>query len=172
MSTLDIAVQFTLLAEGGFTVDDGGPTNYGVTQNVYDTYRSQQFSPLQSVQLITLPEVTAIMSHLFWTPSHCDDLCDPVAVAHFDWAYNHGCTGAIETIQTALGVSPDGNFGALTKSAADAAGRNVLPIYLNLRRMWYRNAAIRDRVKYAAYLTGWLNRVNRLESYINQTYPV
>lgn len=160
------AIRFTLGAEGGFVIDDGGPTMYGVTQDVYDDFRRQDGLLLQSVQLIEMDEVYVIMGNEYWVPAHCGDLGQKMGVAHFDWAYNHGIEGAIKTLQEALNVEADGIYGPHTKAAAQEAGDGVLGAYLEARRIWYRNAAQEHPEKYEKYLDGWLNRVDNLASYL------
>lgn len=167
MSTsLEDAVHFTLVAEGGFVCDDGGDTMYGVTQSVYDMYRGRQKKPLQSVRGIVMQEVLEIMRDLFWLPAHCDDLPRALAIAHFDWAYNHSPQGAIKTLQQVLGVAIDGAYGQKTSAAVVAQAGTVLGKYLDARRTWYHNAVAGNATKYSTYLQGWLNRVDNLEKYL------
>ena len=160
------AIAFTAPAEGGFTIDQGGPTMYGITQTTYDAYRKQVGAHTQPVQVIGLDEVYDIRKDEFWTPAHCGDLTEKMGVAHFDWSFNHSPAGAIKTLQEVAGCVADGVYGTHTKAAFQAAGDALLQPYLDARRAWYRHAAETNPDKYASSLHGWLNRVDNLENYL------
>ena len=163
---LQLAMKFTLKAEGKYTDDDGGPTMYGVTQMTYDRYRDSVGMPRQSVRLITMPEVRVIMQSRYWHPARCDVLPEKVAIAHFDTAYNEGVDGAIEILQEALGVERDGIIGPLTEHAIDIAEPvALLTDYLDARRDAYHRI-VADSPADSIYLDGWLNRVDELEKYL------
>ncbi len=166
MSTFDLAMKFTLKAEGGFTHDTGGDTMCGVTQTVYDAYRKLHSVAQQSVRIISYDEVADIMQSEYWNPAHCDSMPPKLSVAMFDWAYNHGVTGAIETLQGCLGLTADGVFGAHTAAAIAATGDGIVPQFLDARRDYYQHLATINPDKYAEYLDGWLNRVDLLEAYL------
>lgn len=162
--SLQQAMTFTLRAEGAYTQIDGG-TMCGVTQAVYDDYRDSLGLPEQSVALISMDEVQNIMRTLYWTPASCDKLPDKLGIAHFDWAYNHGVHGANVTLQETLGfknTALDGVVGPITLHAVLAVEPSILlQKYLDARRAWYRADTAQ-----AKYLTGWLNRVDALQTYL------
>lgn len=164
----ELAMAFTLKAEGKFTIDDGGPTMCGVTQHVYDAYRMRNNLPIRSVKLIEHDEVEDIMHSEYWVPAHCDAMGVKLAIAMFDWAYNHGAEGAIVTLQQCLGVLDDGIFGAITSKALDAADGSLVPRFLDARRAWCRNAAAKNPRKYQEYLSDWLKRIDQLEAYLSE----
>ena len=168
-TAFDAAMDFTLPAEGRF-VDDpddaGGPTMEGITQAVYDRYRLSIGEINQSVELMTDSERDAIYSQQYWIPAHCNEMPVQLAVCHFDWAVNHGVTGAIETLQKILQVTADGNFGPKTRSAMLSADVDtIVSNYLDARRAWYKQRVI-DVPSQQKFLNGWLKRVDDLESYI------
>jgi lysozyme family protein len=164
--TLATAMKFTLGAEGGFTHDNGGDTMNGVTQGVYDAYRRMNNEHLQTVRVILPEEVADIMESGYWTPAHCGDLTEKMGVAHFDWSYNHGQVGAIRMLQGVVGVMVDGQYGGVTKRAAQAMGDDAVAPYLKARRDWYNDIAAVHPETYGRYLKGWLNRVDNLEEYL------
>ena len=169
--SLQTALAFTLKEEGGFVDhpnDPGGATCQGVTQVVYDKYRLSVHEMNQSVEYISPGEVHDIYFGEYWMPSHCDELSEKLGIAHFDWSVNHGVSQALITLQGVLGVSQDGIFGPDTLTAIDAMEENTLiSSYLNARRTWYRNRVVAYRSQ-ADFLTGWLNRVDNLQTYLNQ----
>ncbi len=168
MSTIQDAMLFTQKEEGGWTPIDGG-TMYGVTQAVYDDYRRKEGMHLQNVRLIEDGEVRAIMEDEYWYPGHCNEMPSRLAIAHFDWIFNHGVSGAIHSLQTVLGVVSDGVFGPVTLHAMQAAiqedPNGLIQKYLDARREWYREYVVTVPEK-AVYLNGWLNRVDALETYL------
>lgn len=167
--SFDKALSFTLKEEGGYVNnphDSGGATNHGVTQHAYDGYRDMKKLPHQSVELITDAETRELYENNYWEPSKCQLMHSPLDVCHFDWAVNHGISGALKTLQAALGVTPDGIFGKQTSSAlAIADPTETAQAYNVLRREWYRNR-VKQRPDQEVFLKGWLGRVDRLDAYM------
>ena len=164
--SLSQAIQFTLVSEGGYTVDDGGDTMYGVTQSTYDQYRNEHGLPKQWVKKITLDEVENIMQFEYWTPAGCGLLNTKLGIAHFDWAYNHGVHGAVMDLQSVLGITADGIIGPETTNAFKNANDSIVAPYLQRRVDTYKELATVNPAKYGEYLDGWLNRVDRLRAYL------
>jgi lysozyme family protein len=168
VTAFDTALAFTLPAEGGY-VDDprdrGGATRQGVTQPTYDSWRGGRGLAPRDVRSISDDEVGDLYRERFWDAGHCGELPLPLSIAHFDWCVNHGPGGALTTLQQALGVAVDGLWGATTASAAAKSAAAAYIRYDALRRQWYlkRVAEVPDQ---AAFLKGWLKRVDRLDTYI------
>lgn len=132
------SLALLLAHEGGFTNnprDPGGPTNFGVTQRVYDVYRISKHLPTQSVKLIAPDEVLNIYKAEYWDTTHGDDLPAGVDYALFDYAVNSGVTRAVEDLQRTLnananfyGISGqlkiDGRLALATCQALGKAGQN------------------------------------------------
>jgi lysozyme family protein len=167
--SFDKALAFTLQEEGGFVDnphDSGGATNHGITQSVYDSFRDRTHMPRQSVGLITDTETNTIYDEDYWEPSRAQSMHSPLDVAHFDWSVNHGIQGALKTLQAALGVTPDGIWGAQSASAlAISDPVETAQTYNTLRREWYRNR-VAQKPDQAVFLNGWLQRVDRLDAYM------
>lgn len=165
MTNFQLAVAFTAKAEGGFTVDNGGPTDFGVTQETYDTYRDSIGAPRQSVTLITQAEVQAIMWAMFWLPSHCDDLPTRLSVCQFDAAFNSGADEAIKLLQRTLGVSVDGDYGPFTHAAVLACHDDIAALrYLDVR--WAFMQEICAGEPPTERLNGYRNRITNLRGYL------
>jgi lysozyme family protein len=156
--SLAMVLQF----EGGFVDnpdDPGGATNQGVTQAVYDRWRTEHGVPAQSVRLILPNEVAAIYQTEYWLPAHCNVLTPPLDAVVFDCAVNSGEGRAIRTLQQALQLTDDGAWGPETQAAALACDpRAVASRYLDLRDIFY-NAVARARPQSLEFLRGWLNRI-------------
>src|SRR5579863_6145856 len=166
---LATALRFTLREEGGFVddpADHGGATNHGVTQATYDAWRARQQLPQQDVRLISGAEVQGIYGQMYWIPGHCDALSPALSVCHLDWCVNHGVRGAIMTLQQALGITADGDFGPGTAAAVAAKDTGLFwQGYNTLRRDWYQ-ARVKAEPDQARFLKGWLARVDRLDAYV------
>lgn len=107
MSTLfRRALEFTLAYEGGYVdhpSDPGGATNLGVTQAVYDDWRTSRGLTTRSVRLIERSEAEEIYFHRYWIPSGAAELSAPVAVVVFDAAVNSGLSRALRWFADADG---------------------------------------------------------------------
>ena len=162
------ALKFTLDEEGGYLDDPrdrGGATNRGVIQASYDSWRRNRGLAVQDVRLMPDNEVRDLYRERFWDAGHCGELPMPLAVAHFDWCVNHGPKGALATLQQALGVAEDGLWGPTTASVAAKSTSAAYIRYDGLRRQWYLKRAA-EAPDQAVFLTGWLKRVDRLDTYI------
>lgn len=167
--SFDQALAFTLKEEGGFVdipQDSGGATNHGVTQSQYDSYRDTKGLPHQSVALITDAETRELYENMYWEPSKAQIMHTPLDVCHFDWSVNHGISGALKTLQAALGVPVDGIYGRQTATAlATCDSVETAQAYNTLRREWYKNR-VAQKPDQEIFLKGWLARVDRLDAYM------
>ena len=114
------ALKQVLKYEGGYVdhpKDPGGPTNKGVTQAVYDSWRKTQNLPTQSVRNINDSEVAAIYKNLYWDRISGDLLPAGVDFAVFDFAVNSGVSRAAKMLQSVVGVTQDGVIGPATIQA-------------------------------------------------------
>lgn len=170
-SAFDTALKFTLKWEGGFVnhpADPGGRTNMGITQRVYDRYRMDQGLATADVKDITRDEVHDIYFTRYWQPSHAADMVAPLAVAHFDTAVNFGVTGAVEFLQEALGLHPDGVFGRQTQTAFLQHNDKDIAIKIARGRIAYRHQRVHESPSQQVFLNGWLARDNDLLSEVQK----
>ena len=120
-------LPFTLREEGGYVVDQGGPTNRGIT---LATYRSEMRDPTFTVaqlRALTPAQVTAFYGRE-WNKIQGDALPAGVDGMTFDHYVNAG-THAASILQGVLGVDQDGWVGPGTLAAL----RTVNPTHLALR---------------------------------------
>lgn len=89
-SNFPACLDFTLAQEGGYVVDDGGPTNFGITQHTYDHWREQFGLKPAPVRYITQANVANIYQALYWDAAKCDQLPIGIDLCVFDWAVNSG----------------------------------------------------------------------------------
>jgi len=157
-TTYERALKAVLASEGGYVNnpnDNGGATNKGVTQRVYDAWRLTQGKPRQSVRVIADDEVAAIYKRQYWDAVHADDLPAGVDFLAFDYAINSGPGRAAKALQAAVGVSADGAIGIRTIAAANA----VLPSIIIDRMSDGRLSFMKRLSDWAFFGKGWTRRV-------------
>lgn len=161
MARFDDCLTFVLASEGGFVNnpdDPGGATNQGITQKVYDAWRTKRTWPEKDIKAIGQDEVWAIYHENYWVPAGCDSLPAPLDLLHFDSAVNLGVGSAGRMLQTALNFTVvDGVVGPRTLKAANSNDLGTTyGRYCNARIMRY------IALSKPEFLKGWLRRVGRL----------
>lgn len=163
-----LAATFSLASEGGYSNvagDKGGSTEMGITQAAYDQYTGRT-AATHPVTEITKDMAEEFYRTTVWLASHCDELSTAMGIVHFDWAVNHGASGACRSLQTCLGLTADGIIGPATLAVITAKpDADMVAEYLAYRRTWYKKDVVND-VSQAKFLTGWLARVDRLAAYV------
>lgn len=138
-------------------------TSWGITQPVYDLWRSSKHLTLRNVDEGTPLEFEAVYRSEFWEAAKCDVLPIPLDLLHFDSAVNHGVPTANKILQTALGLSQvDGVIGPQTLKAVKQTNTRVLfGRYCNLRISRYIVLTTLES-RHLDTLGGWLRRVGML----------
>ena len=147
--------------EGGYVdhpKDPGGPTNKGVTQAVYDSWRKSQNLPTQTVRNISDPEVAAIYKNLYWDRISGDNLPSGVDFAVFDYAVNSGVSRAAKTLQAVVGVTQDGQIGPAT---IEATKTYVAMSITNRRLAFMQSLSI-----WSTFGKGWAARIADVKNQI------
>lgn len=155
---LEAALRQVLVHEGGYVnhpADPGGATNQGVTQRVYDAYRTRKGLKPQSVRGISPDEVATIYKRQYWDAVKGDDLPAGLDYAVFDYAVNSGPKQAILDLQRVLGVTADGIIGNVTLAAISDADAFAVIDDLCARRM----AFLRRLKHWPTFGRGWSHRV-------------
>lgn len=155
------ALSLVLAHEGGYVnhpSDPGGPTNFGVTQRVYDAYRKVKGQPLQSVKLISSTEVADIYNRQYWKLCRGDSLPAGLDYAVFDFAVNSGVSRAIRYLQRLVGVNDDavigdGTLGAVYEAAK--ANEEALIVGYCANRLQF----LKSLATFPTFGKGWTRRV-------------
>jgi len=156
-SNWDNSFKLMLKSEGGFVnhpSDPGGMTNLGVTKATWENWVGRE-SDEAEMRGLTPEKVEPMYKKKFWDAVRSDEL--PVGLDYllFDFAVNAGAGRAIKTLQTAVGVTPDGGFGPMTMAAVQA----VDPVDLIERFSQAKEDFYRSLTTFATFGKGWLNRV-------------
>ena len=165
----DFAAYFPQLLkhEGGYTVDTGGRTMYGVTDAVWKDFqkRTGKFSGVD-IAKISPDMARAVYAALYWAPLMADRITNQgAAVALFDFAVNAGVGRAVKEAQTALNamgykLAIDGGMGPATLAAINKAGAGFANALTRRRIEFYKSLAASNPAKYGKYLAGWIKRAN------------
>jgi lysozyme family protein len=154
----DKAFRLMLVSEGGYVhhpSDPGGRTNLGVTQATWENWVGRE-SDEAEMRGLTPEKVEPLYKKKYWDAVRGDEIENGgVAYLLFDFAVNAGVGRSIKTLQTAVGVTPDGGFGPMTMAAVQA----VDPIELIERFSQAKEDFYRSLNTFATFGKGWLNRV-------------
>jgi lysozyme family protein len=155
------SLSLVLAHEGGYVnhpKDPGGATNKGITQKVYDAYRTYMRLGMQSVKLIKDSEVSDIYNKNYWKPIKGDSLPCGLDYAVFDFGVNSGVSRAVKYLQRQLGLNQDGVLGLVTLSAVDVAmekdEEQVIAQYCANRLAFLKSLSTFD-----TFGKGWTRRV-------------
>lgn len=165
MATSDFeqSLKLVLAHEGGFVnhpADPGGPTNFGVTQKVYDAYRVNKGLASQTVRMIGQDEVADIYRNQYWG-APCERLPAGVDYAVFDYSVNSGRTRAVMDLQRTLndngaGLKVDGQAGEATFAALSKMNdiSSLIESYCD-----HRMSFLKSLSTFKTFGTGWKRRV-------------
>jgi lysozyme family protein len=156
------SLAHVLASEGGFVDDprdNGGATNKGVTQSVYDHWRRIHNRDLRSVETIDPNEVEAIYRKQYWDAVSGDNLPSGVDYCTFDYAVNSGPIRACKALQRAAGVDDDGQIGPVTLSAVNSADPRRIICAISADRLSF----MERQPAWAHFGNGWSHRVATVE---------
>lgn len=148
--------------EGGFVDhphDNGGATNMGVTQRVFNEFLAASGQKPYSVKHIRREQVRAIFNVKFWIAVKGDRLQHGWDYAIVDMAYNSGPGRAVRLAQTVLGLEPDGIVGPLTIAAIHHAPKEKLNEYMDKRL-----AYLKTLPDWPHFGKGWTARVEAVRA--------
>lgn len=163
------SLDFVLKSEGGYTNhpnDAGGATNFGITQKVYDIYSDNHAQRHRDVAGISKAEVSDIYEKMYWAPSGCYSLKQPLALAVFDTAVNFGVFRAVSFLQRACGSKEDGVLGPNTIKSANSKDPKELALKIVEFRLARRDDTVARNPSQSVFLKGWKNRDNSLKAEI------
>lgn len=160
------ALDHILVHEGGkvdHPKDPGGRTNKGITQRVYDGWRTKNHLPARDVYLIDDKEVEAIYRFQYWEPIMGDQLPRGVGYVVMDGAVNSGNGQSVKWLQRSLpaytgqidGIMGSGTLGAVLATIDHDA--------LIARIIDRREAFLKALKTWPTFGKGWMRRINAVE---------
>lgn len=166
MTAANFAACFAITEsyEGGFVDnphDPGGATLKGVTQGVYDSWRSAEGLSLRSVKFAEDSEIQTIYRQQYWNPVRGDDLYVGLDLLMVDCGWGSGPITAVKWLQRLLQVEIDGHFGVETLAAVRLrSGSTGLIQSLAATRMRF----FMSLPTWRYFGKGWTVRLNGVES--------
>jgi lysozyme family protein len=157
ISNWDNAFKLMLKSEGGFVNhpnDPGGMTNLGVTKATWENWVGRESDEVE-MRGLTPEKVEPLYKKKYFDAVRGDELPMGLDYLMFDFAVNAGAGRAIKTLQTAVGVTPDGGFGPMTLAAVQA----IDPVELIEKFSQAKEDFYRSLGTFATFGKGWLNRV-------------
>ena len=155
MAVFDIALQRTLKNEGGFTVDVGGATRYGISQNAF---------PREDIKNLTLERASELYKRFYWDRIQGDRIVEQeLADTLFDFAVNAGVAQAVRTLQKLMNrmsierINADGVMGPQTLQKLNDWGFWLVHDFNVERQRYYEDLG--RKPKWRSSLKGWLNRL-------------
>jgi lysozyme family protein len=178
MDFFRIAVETVFRHEGGFTIDSGGPTQYGISlkflQGLGDANGDGWLDgdldrdgdvDSRDIRKLTREQASDIYLTQWWARYRYDLITDlQVATKVLDFAVNMGAGRAHQLLQRStrgLGIIlvEDGIIGPITLGAINSVNpRELVLCYQCIVDGFYRSLAEKNPKKYHGYLKGWLNR--------------
>ena len=165
---LDSIFTKVLNVEAGYVNnpnDNGGPTNFGITQDVLSAWRGHSVSA-NDVKLLQKPEAIQIYEKNYWIPIAGDSLPNGVDLILFDAAVNHSTSWAVNALQKAVGA-PQENTVTVTTLAllGTLKPESIIFSVAEQRKQRYMT-----RDTYSTFGDGWKNRLNGIATDALKTY--
>jgi lysozyme family protein len=162
------AINKLLLIEGGFvnnSSDRGGPTNFGITQKVYDAYVGYA-STVDEIQNMPIGDAFAIYEANYWATIGGDYITEyAVAYTIFDQGVNRGVSSALKQVCTVLGIPVTGAINSQIISSVNAYDPQLfVEEYLTASENFYNAIVARDPSQ-EKFINGWMNRVDKIRNY-------
>lgn len=159
--TTDEIIDGVIAREGGFVdhpADEGGPTNWGITQGTLTRWRARP-ATLADVHALTEREAREIYrSDYIVRPGFQLLPDDKLRVVMVDTAVQRTPAKAVAMLQEAIGARVDGLLGPATLAAVAAYGYDRAAIKVMLARVRLRGRRITEDRGQAAFAAGWANR--------------
>ena len=142
----------------------GRGTNKGVTQKVYDGWRTRQGLPRARRPADRGRRDARDLRGRLLAAAALRSAAARLDLVQFDTAVNMGPKRAVRFLQRAVGCGVDGDFGPATERAASSCDLgNAVTAYCNAREAFYRRLAQKNP-KLQVFLKGWMNRLNALRN--------
>ena len=159
-SNFELCLGLLLQHEGKFVNDirdNGGATNLGVTQRVWEEWVNHPVS-IKEMQALTPTMVAPLYKRKYWNACHADEFVSGLDYAVFDLAVNSGVGRAIKLLQSCVGATPDGGYGSITsalvKKAQEEDAERLIGVYCS-RRLEF----LESLPAFATFGKGWSRRV-------------
>ena len=168
----DKLFNYILKVEGGYVnnpLDNGGATNYGITQAIATKYN------IKNVSNMTKEQAKNIYKQEFYLKNNLDKITnDKVALSIFDWVVNSGVWAlkkaqvAVNNLEKNNNLEIDGKLGTLSINAINSIySEDFLKEYHRIQALFYQ-VVVNNNNKMQVFLKGWLNRIKIKEQFLKE----
>jgi len=161
-SNFEQCFVLVLRNEGGYVdnpADPGGATNLGCTKATWEAWVGHPVTK-DDIKALKPNDVMPLYKAKYWDTVKGDDLPMGVDYAVFDFAINSGPSRAAKTLQSVLGVAPDGQIGPATLTALETANPRDVATSICEARL----AFLQSLPTYATFGKGWSRRVAEVDA--------
>jgi len=156
----DKVFEFVMELEGGYKLHtnptEETDTYAGIYRAAHPSWTGWTFIDEGEIPDTSL--VKDFYREMFWDKIPLEDGLEKAMV--FEYGVNAGLSTGVKTLQSAAGVTPDGDIGPISKEAvANKPLACLLSEFSLLRVAKYVSLANKNPNKYGVYLRGWMNRV-------------
>jgi lysozyme family protein len=163
--------------EGGYVNhpnDKGGPTKFGVTQDVYSEWLGRD-ATVEDVKSMTEEVARDIYESKYLTGPRIHLLPEPLQTQVLDIAVNSGPRTAVKMLQRVVNkagfgpVDVDGVLGPNTRKVVETANAEMGPFLSNAlvdERRAFFEAIVARNPSQKVFLKGWLNRAESFREQI------
>ena len=169
MANIKDSMPYLLENEGGWTIDDGGWTMWGVVVSDVAAYRHVPPKDIteKDMKNLSVQEATAIYKQQYWDRMSLDQVIDQnIATCIFDTGVNRGLSVGVKYAQKVChndDLVIDGHMGPKSLEAINRVSRKIFcPIYESLVWAGFQAIYHSNPTKYGIYLRGWDLRAKRL----------
>jgi hypothetical protein len=160
MDAFEACMPLIFQAEGGYTVDSGGPTNFGITIKTLEEWEGKTGLTATDVQNLSQSSAKEIYRTAYWNRMQCGALPPGLDLEVFDFGVNAGPSQAVKTLQKIVGVTQDGSIGPITIAAVRTFKLDdLIDQYAKDRISFYQSLPTAT-----TYLKGWESRVNQIQT--------
>ena len=165
MSHFDEAFDHVIGVEGGYSnikEDNGGPTNWGITQDTLASFRGKPVSA-NDVKNLSQHEAKLIYRARYWNPLGCEEIQSKIlAMIIFDQGVNRGIGAAARSIQKLVGVKVDGMIGPQTIAAINEKQGKQLALDFVFDAQEAYGRIVQYNNSQVVFIVGWLRRSHKL----------
>ena len=154
--------DLVIVNEGGYVdnkLDQGGATNWGCTQAVWEGYIGHKVS-VDDMKALTKEDVKPLYKKRYWDAIHGDAIPSGLDYCLFDCAINSGVNRSAKIIQEIVGVFADGAIGNNTVSAIT----QLNPVTAINEFCDKRQAFLESLKTFPVFGKGWSKRVSEVRT--------
>ena len=162
--TVEHMIDNLIEREGGYVdhpADSGGPTKYGITQKTLGLYRGKEVTA-KDVKNLDIYEARRIYYENYWIKPQFASLSLGFVNNEilFDTAVHQGPRSAVKMLQRAVGATPDGILGPVTRASVLGWDEKVLAAKMISVRLRTIGRLVTRKPSQAVFAAGWCKRLS------------